>query len=35
MLSEGIGTVIAGLILIAYILKSKKELKRFILRGNE
>jgi len=30
---EGIGAILAGLALLAYILISKDKLKRFILRG--
>ena len=33
MILEGIGAIIAGLIVLIFILKSKESLKRFILRG--
>jgi hypothetical protein len=30
---EGISAIVAGLVLLVYIIKSKDQLKRFILRG--
>jgi len=32
LILEGAGAIIAGVILVAYIIKEKEKLKRFILR---